>query len=157
MRAPRWPKIGIGSSIVACCCELASKTVRSPPPGRAEPNDSVGLGSAPAVTRSARAMSASRSAASTRGLRATSFRTSSRVTAAGGCAHAAAGKSKRLSSLIELLGSFVLLGGEDVVDRRQDEERDDQRRPHPADDPQRERPLRLAADVLRQRHWQQAE
>src|SRR5258706_7701384 len=101
--------------------------VRSPALGRAAPSEIVGLGNAPAVRRSARAMSASRSAASTRGLRATIFSSSSKVTVAGGCAHAETAKRRRLSSLIELLRGFVFLGGEDVVHRRQDEQRDDQR------------------------------
>src|SRR5436309_2643127 len=159
-RAPRCPKIGIGSSMVACCWEVASNTVRSPPLGRERPSKTLGLGSAPAVTRSARAASASRSEATMRGLVSTMCSSSSRLTDDGSCAQAGAlmrANAMASSSLIQLLGCDVPLGGGHVIDARQDEQRNDERRQHAADDDQRERPLRLAADSRRDGHRQQPE
>src|SRR5256885_11427787 len=159
-RARRWPNTGTGSSTVACCCELASNTVRSPPLGVERPIDSVGLASAPAAERSARAMSASRADTATRGLDCTMRITSPSDTAGGSCAQegapASASAAAALSRLIFALGRAVALGSEHVIDAGQDEQRDDERRHHAADDDQRERPLRLAADTLRKRHRQEA-
>src|SRR5215208_3256527 len=132
MRAPRWPKIGTGSSTVACCCELASNTVRSPLLGVERPSESVGLAKAPAAARSARAMSASRCDTATRGLCSTMRRTSSSVTLVGSCAQAGATmKTSALSSLlIFLFRRDVALLGKHVVHARQNEERDGERGHH---------------------------
>src|SRR5256885_13745276 len=161
-RAPRWPNTGTGSSTVACCCELASNTVRSPPLGVERPIDSVGLASAPAAERSARAMSASRADTATRGLDCTMRITSPSDTAGGSCARAgavttASASPSALIFFILALGSAVALGGEHVVDPRQHEQRDDQRRHHATDDHQREGALCLAADTLRKRHRQEGQ
>src|SRR5213078_1283372 len=103
---------------------LASKIVRSPPEGRAEPSESVGLAKAPAAARSARATSASRCETATRGLCSTMRSTSSRVTLCGSCAQAVLAKNRKLSSLIFRLGRAVALGSEHVIHPGQDEERD---------------------------------
>src|SRR3954466_1379793 len=156
-RAPRWPKIGTGSSSEAWSCKLASKIVRSPPAGRERPMERLGLAKAPAALRSARAASASRSEAWTRGPSLTMRSTSSSVTV---CtwAYAPKGRINRsaLSRLIELLGGDVALGGGHVVHRREHQERDHERGDHAADDHQRERTLGLATDPGGKRHWQEA-
>src|SRR3954470_10560630 len=160
MRAPRWPNTGTRSSIIACCCELASKSVRAPALGVARESETVGLRNAPACARSARAMSASSRETATRGLLSTMRSTSSSVTAAGTCwAHTgpATNARARLSRLIFFLRGDVALFGQHVIDARQHEERDDQRGHHAADDDERERTLRLAADALRERHRQKGE
>src|SRR3954464_1559603 len=156
-RAPRWPKIGTGSSSEAWSCKLASKIVRSPPAGRERPMERLGLAKAPAALRSARAASASRSEAWTRGPSLTMRSTSSSVTV---CtwAYAPKGRINRsaLSRLIELLWSDVALGGGHVVHRRQHQERDHERGNHAADDHERERTLGLATDPGGKRHWEEA-
>src|SRR3954463_42235 len=166
MRAPRWPKIGTGSSSIAWSCEFASNIVRSPPAGLDRPSESVGLGSAPAAARSARAMSASRADTATRGLDSTMRSTSASVISDGNdagddCAAAGPARSasaaSALSRFILALGRAIALGGEHGVDAGQHEKRHDQRGHHAADDDQRERALGLAADILRERHGQESE
>jgi hypothetical protein len=158
-RAARWPKIGTGSSREAWSCELASKMVRSPPEGARARSKGWGWRTRRRRRDPARAASASRCDAATRGPSLTMRSSSSSVTRSGQLGSGVEGEAKqeRAKPLIQFLWGDIALGSRHVVDRGQEEQRDHERGDHAADDDERERALRLAADAGGDRHRQQAE